>query len=220
MGFRYNTESEWRDGTLSYLPASLHVVNKHQDDLKLVRQLLARQKNAWREFVQRFQDLVYARVHQTLERSRTQYDRSDIEDIFAEVFSSLLANDFRSLRNFRGESSLATWLAVVAQRVCIRQAQKLGRERTNIADSRPLSDLVVHAGQSEGLHDLIQKEDVKRLKSKLGKLEKNDQKILTLYFFEELGYGEISQRMGISINSVGPKLQRARERLRKLMRFS
>lgn len=219
MGFHYNTECLTSDRPnptrLSFLD-----VNTHQDDLRLVRKLLTQQKKAWHEFVQRFQDLVYARVHQTLERARVQYDRSDVEDIFAEVFSSLLANDARSLRNFRGESSLATWLAVVTQRVCNRQIRKLQRQPAQPHDSRPLADLVVEPRAADQLNDLIQKEDVNRLKSKMRKLETNDQEILDLYFFEELGYGEISQRMGISINSVGPKLQRARERLRKLMRFS
>jgi len=40
---------------------------------------------------------------------------------------------------------------------------------------------------------------------------------LRMFFMEGLSYAQISRDLGISINSVGPKLQRAQQRLRRLM---
>ena len=73
-------------------------------------------------------------------------------------------------------------------------------------------------GASEDiLAALIQTEDGLRLRTMLGRLNEGDRSVLQMFFMDGLSYAQISRGLGISINSVGPKLQRAQKRLRQLM---
>jgi len=67
----------------------------------------------------------------------------DREDLAAEVMLTLLQDDFAVLRRFQGKSSLATYLAVIARRVVVRQllqnrtATPLGEVAENALASEP-----------------------------------------------------------------------------------
>lgn len=54
------------------------------------------------------------------------------------------------------------------------------------------------------------------LNQAMQKLKPADQDILSLKFFENLSYKEIAGALGISVNNVGVKLNRATERLAKI----
>lgn len=188
------------------------------DELDLVRRLLARDRAAWGQFVCRYQGLVLSRVQRTATDQRGYIGRADAEDICAEVFASLLANDLSSLRGFEGRSSLATWLAVIARRVCLKQLSRIPLDcQLKCAASDALHEVSTTAA-GDALQQLIQAEDRARLRAKIDCLRVSDREILNLFYEEGLGYSEISRRLGISVNTVGPKLHRAQSRLRKLLR--
>jgi RNA polymerase sigma-70 factor (ECF subfamily) len=187
------------------------------DERLLIQQLVTRDRDAWVRFVQNYQGLVYSRVTRTAQECNRVLDRADVEDICAEVFACLVANEYASLRRFEGRSSLATWLSVITRRIALRSLIK------------PRPDAA--AGESDGreqpkepqtqrdsaLAQLIRAEDAARLNKMLDRLNPPDQRVLRMFYVEHLGYAEISKRMEISINTVGPKLHRAHQRLKRLL---
>ena len=187
-----------------------------EDDRRLIQGLLARDRAAWCLFVERFQGLIYARVARTALEFGYNLDRADLEDICAEVFAGLVARDFSSLRRFEGRSSLATWLAVVARRVsvrCLHKHRTRGQESIQHHD-QPAAD---RQAPGDALTALVEAEDTYRLYAMLEQLSDADQLVLRMFYLDGLSYQEISKRLGISINTVGPKLQRAQQRLRQRM---
>jgi len=196
-------------------PALVH----HDEERRLIAALVARDRNAWSEFVERFQGLVYARVARTALEFNGRLDRSAIEDIRAEIFTALIENDFASLRRFEGRSSLATWLAIIARRTCLKWLHK-SSQRQEQANQR-IDDLpqenITAGGSADILAALIQAEDGRQLRTMLNRLNDGDRSVLRMFFMDGLSYAQISRDLGISINSVGPKLQRAQQRLRRLM---
>ncbi len=70
--------------------------------------------------------LVIHVVHQVSRNRTFRPSEADRDDLVAEVFLEFVANDFAVLRHFRGQSSLATYLTVVARRVVIRTITRLG----------------------------------------------------------------------------------------------
>jgi RNA polymerase sigma-70 factor (ECF subfamily) len=192
----------------------------HQnEERRLVAALVARDRSAWSEFVERFQGLVYARISRTALEFNGSLDRSAIEDIRAEIFAALIENDFASLRRFEGRSSLATWLAIIARRSCIKWMHKRNRrqEQANQRVDDVLQDNFAGGGSTDVLAALIQTEDGLQLRKMLNRLNDGDRSVLRMFFMDGLSYAQISSDLGISINSVGPKLQRAQKRLRRLM---
>jgi RNA polymerase sigma-70 factor (ECF subfamily) len=189
------------------------------DEKLLIERLLGRQRAAWEEFVARYQRVLSAQIDRTARQCGRTMRAADLEDACAEVFAVLLANDMAPLRAFRGASSLSTWLTVIARRVCLRHIDRQPRVQS-LEMSVPSTVDESGDTSSDVLRDLIRVEESRQLGWSLAQLRGRDRELLGLYFEQQLSYQEISQRMGISINSVGPKIQRARQRLRRIMNQS
>jgi RNA polymerase sigma-70 factor (ECF subfamily) len=193
------------------------VSNRWDDDLKLVQRLIGRDAGAWSEFVTDYQSLVFSRVLSVAREWRRHLDRADVEDLVADVFSQLVSNEFASLRGFQGRSSLSTWLTVITRRICW---QRLSRRETERPASQHGSDFdlqTIAVKRDDVLGRLIRNEDESRLIAAMEHLNERHRELLRLFYVEELSYHEIGTRMGMPINSIGPTLQRAQQKLKEVM---
>jgi RNA polymerase sigma-70 factor (ECF subfamily) len=176
-------------------------------DRELLEHCLNGEALGWQKFVDRFMGLVIHVINHTAQCRSTNLSASDREDLAAEVFLAIVDNDMAVLRHFRGKSSLATYLTVIARRVVVR---KLVEGRS----AMPLGDMVAHAEAED--HELERRiddrEEVGRL---LGELRGPEADVVRMYHLEGKSYEEISRSTGISENSVGPMLSRARSKLRR-----
>ena len=129
----------------------------------------------------------------------------------AEVFLAIIRNDFAVLRNFRGQSSLATYLTVVARRVVVRELLARGPSGTLAAPVQHLPQSVPdpHVNSES---QVIAREEVEHL---LGGLQGTEALVVRMYHIEGKSYQEISATVGMPENSIGPILSRAREKLRR-----
>src|SRR5690348_18492053 len=86
--------------------------------------------------------LVVHVINHTAQCRSINLTSADREDLAAEVFVAIVDNDMAALRHFRGKSSLATYLTVIARRVVVR---KLVDGHSAV----PLGDMVAHAESEE-----------------------------------------------------------------------
>jgi RNA polymerase sigma-70 factor (ECF subfamily) len=180
-------------------------------DRELIRRCLTRQTGAWNDFVDRFLGLVYHVIHHTAHLRSTPLRPEDVEDLAAEVLLQIVAGDYAVLRQFRGASSLATYLTVISRRICVQELAKRGAAR----EVQSASDDGLAEAESEepdGAKGLESLEEVEKL---LGKLPARERAVVRLYYIEGRNYEEISTELGLPINSIGPILSRARKKLRK-----
>lgn len=176
-------------------------------DRNLLERCLARKPRSWEDFVDRFLGLFYHVVDHTAAAANIKLSPDDRDDICAEIFLRLIENDFAILRRFRGQASLATYLAVVGRRIAVR----LLRERAPAR--RTPGELEELLGPSEPLtFDFASREEVEKL---LENLPEGESKALRLFYLEGKSYTEIARELGVAENTVGPILSRARERLRR-----
>jgi RNA polymerase sigma-70 factor (ECF subfamily) len=119
---------------------------------------------------------------------------------------AVIRDDFAVLRRFRGNSSLATYLTVIARRVVVRKlvetrgATPLG----TVADATESND-------STGEQRMTDREEVEQL---MEHLDDSEAAVVRMYHLEGKTYQEISRTTGMPTNSVGPMLSRARAKLR------
>jgi RNA polymerase sigma-70 factor (ECF subfamily) len=181
-------------------------------DRALLHRCLNHEGGAWNDFVDRFLGLIYHVVHHTAYLRSTPLRPEDVEDVAAETLMQIIANDYAALRQFRGESSLATYLTVIARRICVHELARRAAEREiqpkldgHAAEIEPED----HAKDQVGLERL---EEVQKL---LNKLPAREREVVRLCYLEGRSYEEISTELHIPVNSIGPILSRARKRLRK-----
>jgi RNA polymerase sigma-70 factor (ECF subfamily) len=181
-------------------------------DRDLLKRCLAHQPGAWNDFVDRFLGLVYHVIHHTAHLRSTPLRPEDVEDLAAEVLLQLVAHDYAVLRQFRGSSSLATYLTVIARRICVHELARryATREVQPAADRANLDEIEDEdVPRTPGLESL---EEVEKL---LNKLPSREREVVRLHYIEGRSYEEISTEMNIPVNSIGPILSRARKKLRQ-----
>jgi RNA polymerase sigma-70 factor, ECF subfamily len=181
-------------------------------DRNLLKRCLAEEAGAWKDFVDRFLGLFTHVIRHTAHARSVQVTTEDVDDLSAEIFLTLLQNNFAVLRHFRGKSSLATYLAVVARRVVVREMsrRRMAEALGHVSASQSAIEQA-HAGTAE--HQRIDdREEILRL---LQELPAEDAAIVRRFHLEGKSYRDISAELGIPENTIGPTLTRARERMRR-----
>jgi RNA polymerase sigma-70 factor, ECF subfamily len=181
-------------------------------DRNLLERCVERKPRAWEDFADRFLGLVVHVVNHTARARSIRLTPADRDDLCAEVFLAIIKNDFAVLRNFRGKSSLATYLTVVARRIVVKEllarmtTARLG-EGTSSHAPQGIPD--PHSSVEQRLGD---QEEVERL---LGGLQGTEAQVVRMYHLEGKSYHEISLVVGMPENSIGPILSRARNKMRR-----
>lgn len=181
-------------------------------DRNLLDRCLHRKPRAWEDFVDRYLGLVVHVTNHSAQARSIRLSPEDRDDLCAEVFLNVVRDDFHLLRQFRGQSSLATYLTVVARRIVVREMMKrksvarLGQVANEyVAANAPAADLT-------GEHEMSDREEVERL---IDRLDQHEAEVVRMYHLEGKSYQEISDSVGIAENSVGPMLSRARQKMRQ-----
>lgn len=181
-----------------------------QNDQQLVQRCLTHQPGAWNDFVDAYLSLIYRIIHHTAHLRGVTMQPEDVEDLASDILLQVVANNYAVLRQFQGRSSLVTYLTIICRRNCIHLlARKFGTAaifKSSPMDSQAMqetvADLEDNSDALEHVHDL------------LTQLPKGVREVVRLHYLVGLSYEEISAQLGIPVNSIGPLLTRARQKLR------
>ena len=140
--------------------------------------------------------------------------RDEALDLSQEVFLRV----FRTIHQFRGQSSLRTWI----YRIAVNQARNRHRfwRRRHRDEQVSLDELVATHGDVLSGHDstpeqvLEQKELAARLQRALNGLPFDQRTAVVLREVDGLSYEEIAYSLGVAVGTVKSRLTRARQALR------
>lgn len=172
-------------------------------DDELVRQVLNGNNNAFRFLVSKYQGLVLHIVGRIIQQ------QDIVEDICQDVFIKV----FKTLKTFRGDSKLSTWIATVAYNTAITEIRKQSRRREVSYSQEPA--LLRMDKKTNSDHTLLEKAETKKYLLKLIEtLPVNYRTVLTLYHLEEFSYKEIVEITGMPEGTIKSYLSRARSILK------
>lgn len=181
-------------------------------DRELIRKCLHHEPGAWNDFVDRFLGLVYHVVQHTADMRSYPLKPEDKEDVAAQVLLKIVENDYAALRQFKGKSSLASYLTVIARRTCVNELTNRMTVKEKEGGPKPSEHLMEDKPNSRpkpgGLETI---EEVGKL---LKKLPSRERAVVRLFYLEGRTYEEISTQLNIPVNSIGAILARARKKLR------
>ena len=185
-------------------------------DQALVERCLNREPGAWNDFVDRYLGLIYHTIYYTAHLRSVVLRPEDVEDIAAEILLQVVANDYAVLRRFLGKCSLATYLTVVARRICVHELAKhsAAARIKNIGDGRDIREPHTAPQFERGL------ENVELVQRMLKRLPRKAREIVRLYFLEGRSYEEISTTLHVPVNSIGPVLSRAKKAMQNYVQAS
>ena len=129
------------------------------------------------------------------------------EDLFQEISIQL----WRSYNRFEGKSKFSTWM----YRVGLNTAITLYRKEKKRLNTQPLNDQFTALAQEEYNTEID--EQMAWLYQKIKDFSEID-KALVLLYLEDKRYDEIAETLGISPGNARVKMNRIKERLKKMLR--
>lgn len=132
-------------------------------------------------------------------------DREARNDLFQEVVLQL----WKSFHTFRGDSKITTWMYRIALNTAISGLRKQGRK----IQTEDLNDY--HLNISDREPDNTE-ENFEKLQWAIRKLSEIERAMIMMAL-DEVPYDEIAETMGITQNNVRVRMNRIREKLRKLL---
>jgi RNA polymerase sigma-70 factor, ECF subfamily len=179
-------------------------------DRELLKRCLSHHPGAWNDFVDRFLGLTYHVIRHTAHLRSVTLSPEDVEDLAAEILLQIVAGDYALLRQFRGHSSLATYLTVIARRICVHELAR--RTAARDVQGAPGADLDTVPARAPVREEVEDREEVEKL---LARLSGREREVVRLRFVEGRSYEEISTALDIPVNTVGSILSRAKAKLAK-----
>ena len=182
------------------------------DEKQLITDLQNGSESAFRRLVELFQDKVFNTVVSILQNSE------EAEDVSQEVFIEI----YESVRKFRGDSKLSTWIYRIATTKALEVYRKK-RASKRFAFLTSLfgdDDEIVHHPVSFEHPGVVleNKERAGILFKHINQLPDNQKVAFTLCNVEGLSYHEITEVMQMSLSSVESLLFRAKTNLRKTLK--
>ena len=135
----------------------------------------------------------------------------DRKDLAQEIYLKV----YKSLRGFRFQSKLSTWIAQVAYNTCFDHLRK---RQLVLTDELIKEEKEANNGPAEEtIFSMEQKELVSILNKGIQQLPPVYQTLITLYHKEEMSYTEITQITGLPEGTVKSYLFRARKTLKETL---
>lgn len=175
------------------------VATAYVEDVLLVDRCLTGEPAATRELFRRHRARVHACLYRVLGSNR------DMDDLLQEAFIQV----FQSLRGWRAEASLATWIDRVSVRVAYRYLSQRGRR----VETAELVDDDAPTNDGPPAHRQLARDGVKRLYEVLDELGAASRLAFTLHEIDGRSISEVAELVGSSVTATKLRVWRARKRL-------
>jgi RNA polymerase sigma-70 factor, ECF subfamily len=190
-------------------------VRGEADDVALVDQAKAGDREAFRALVVRYQRKVYAVALGIVKDPDLAWDVA--QEAFVRVH--------QHLADFKGEASFSTWVLRIGSHLAIDALRK--ERASSKEDIDEVRDADVHEG-GEGIlatalgndpqQNALRRELAGKMSQALAQLPEKHRTILVLRELEGLSYEELAERLGIHKGTVMSRLFHARKKMQALLR--
>ena len=174
----------------------------NQEDKEIIEKFKTEdgRQMAFNLLVRKYQKRVYWLIRKMV------IDHDDANDLSQEVFVRI----WHHLDEFRGESSLFTWIYRVATNECLAYLKKK-RRRFFL----PIHDLEGElAGKIESGNHFTGDEIEKKLQLAILKLPEKQRLVFNMKYFEEMKYEEMSEILGTSVGALKASYHHAVQKIK------
>jgi RNA polymerase sigma-70 factor (ECF subfamily) len=171
-------------------------------DADLVAACLSGRPGAFDLVVERHQRAVYQLCY------RFVGNHEDASDLTQDVF----LRAYRGLRNFRGHSSLGTWLYRIGVNVCLNRVSAKA-PRTEPIDDRQHVD----ARRERADDGMLRSERAARVRAAIAQLPRKQRAALILRIYHDMAHQDIAATLGSSVGAVKANVFHALQNLKKIL---
>lgn len=176
----------------------MHIPSMKQDETELIAQILGGDQNAYGVLVDRYKTGLYRHCF------KFAHNEDEAEDLAQSAFIKAYVH----LESYDPRYRFSTWLYKIATNLALMQLRK--RRGYQVSDDeldRIVSDLAEpdQLALDKELHDLVETLPIKH------------RTVVTMYYWQGMGYQDIAIAMGTSVGSVKGWMSRAKKQLKEVL---
>jgi RNA polymerase sigma-70 factor (ECF subfamily) len=181
------------------------MVNNLTDE-QLVEQAVNENSEAFGEIVKRWERKIFALCFGMLARE------DEARDAAQETFVSA----YKSLKNFRGEAKVSSWLHRIAVNQCLTVKRRAKTRSESFLDDENNTEEKVFVAPSRlsPLRTTEQNERLKIIRQAVASLPGDLRQIVVMKEFEEMTFQEISDALDLPLSTIKSRLYTALKQLR------
>ena len=180
---------------------------EREDDIQLIRRILSGDDTAFETLVQKHQGSIHALAWRKIG------DFHIAEEITQDTFLQV----YKNLSQLKNPNQLLGWMYVIANRLCLKWLEKNKSVMQSLEDT-PVEEIE----RASYTHHVAEQRETERterhhelVRKLLAKLPESERTVMTLYYLGKMTTKEISKFLGVSVNTITSRLQRARKRLQE-----
>ena len=178
---------------------------ERENDAQLIHEILSGDDAAFNRLMQKYQKSVHALAWRKI--GDFHYAEEITQDTFLQVY--------KKLSTLKNPNQFAGWLYVIANRHCIAWTRKQkpaipSLEETPVKETEK-SDYERYVSEQREAEAIERRHEIVEIL--LERLPESERTVVTLYYLGEMTLKEIGNFLGVSVNTIASRLQRARKRL-------
>lgn len=181
----------------------------NDDDRAIADSVAAGDRTAFEHLMRLHNRRLYRLARATLR------DRTEAEDALQDAY----LHAYRSIAQFRGESSLATWLSRLVLNECLARMRRSARRQSLMpihSPNTPIESLPMYANDSDSPDKELGRAQMRDiLERKVDELPENFRTVFVLRSVQELSVDETAGSLGIAEETVRSRHFRAKSMLRE-----
>ena len=177
-----------------------------RDDVQLIHSVLSGDDEAFGTLVKKYQKSVHALAWRKI--GDFHYAEEITQDTFIQAYEKL--------STLKDRNQFAGWLYVITNNLCTDWLRKKKPVMQPMGDSsvKEIDKLTYERYLLEKREKEVSEHRHEIVKQLLEQLPESERTVVTLYYLGEMTTKEIGKFMGVSVNTITSRLQRARERLK------
>ncbi len=178
-----------------------------ENDAQLIYKVLAGDDEAFTALVRKHQQSVHALAWRRI--NDFQFAEEIMQDTFLQAY--------KKLSTLKNPSQFSGWLYVITNRLCNKWLLKNKSAVKSLEDVSmvEIENISYERYVSEQNEEEARTHRHKLVRKLLDKLPESERTVMTLYYLGEMTTKEISKFLGVSVNTITSRLQRARKRLQQ-----
>ena len=177
-----------------------------ENDVQLIHRILSGDDEAFSVLVEKYRRNVHALAW------RKVGDFHFAEEITQDAFLQV----YKKLSTLRNPNHFAGWLYVITNRLCKnwhRKSKSAAIQSLESISKREIDEFSYKCYESEQRENEVSELRIETVKKLLQKLPESERTVVILYYLGEMTAKEIGNFLGVSVNTIKSRLQRARKRL-------
>lgn len=158
--------------------------------------------------------LLIDRYQAKMERYAKRFfqDREDVTDMVQDVFVKTYVN----INSFDPGQRFSPWIYRIAHNTFVNKISWKSVRKLVSIDSDEIFTLSLASNENVE-RESIKREEKEQIDKHINALDEKYREPILLFFYEELSYEEIAEVLKIPINTVGIRILRGKEKLKKLL---